>query len=124
MGGTAMKQSAGFPVLLQLFFTKRLMAQRQASPHTIASYRDTFRLLLQFVEKELGKRPSQITFDDLCPTLIGAFLDDLEHHRRNGVRSRNLRMTSIRSFFRYAALEVPQHAGSIQRVLAIPRKRQ
>src|SRR6202790_4609359 len=100
------------------------MAQRQASPHTIASYRDTFRLLLQFAEKELGKRPSETTFEDLSPTFIGAFLDDLEHHRRNGVRSRNVRMTSIRSFFRYAALEVPQHAGSIQRVLAIPRKRQ
>jgi site-specific recombinase XerD len=118
-----MKQSADFPLLLQLFFTKRLIAQRRASPHTIASYRDTFRLLLQFAEKELHKRPSEITFDDLSPTIIEAFLDDLERRRRNGVRSRNLRMTSIRSFFRYAALEVPQHAGSIQRVLAIPRKR-
>jgi site-specific recombinase XerC len=65
-----MKQSAGFPVLLQLFFTKRLMAQRQASPHTIASYRDTFRLLLQFAEKEPGKRPSEATFEDLSPTFI------------------------------------------------------
>ncbi len=119
-----MKQSAEFSALLQLFFTKRLMAQRRASPHTIASYRDTFRLLLQFAEKELRKRPSEITFEDLSPTFVGAFLDDLEHHRRNGVRSRNVRMTAIRSFFRYAALDVPQHAGSIQRVLAIPRKRQ
>jgi integrase/recombinase XerD len=123
MGDPGMKQSADFPLLLQLFFTKRLIAQRRASPHTIASYRDTFRLLFQFAEKELHKRPSEITFDDLSPTLIEAFLDDLERRRRNGVRSRNLRMTSIRSFFRYAALEVPQHAGSIQRVLAIPRKR-
>ena len=124
MGGLAMKQSAEFPVLLQLFFTKRLMAQRRVSPHTIASYRDTFRLLLQFAEKELEKRPSEITFEDLSPTFIGAFLDGLEHHRRNDVRSRNVRMTANRSFFRYAALDVPEHAGSIQRVLAIPRKRQ
>ena len=77
-----MKESADFPVLLQLFFTKRLIAQRRASPHTIASYRDTFRLLLQFAEKELNKRPSEITFDDLSPTFIGAFLDDLERRRR------------------------------------------
>jgi len=124
MGDPAMNQSADFPVVLQLFFTKRLIAQRRASRHTIASYRDTFRLLLQFAERELGKRPSEITFDDLSPTFIGAFLDDLEHHRHNGVRSRNVRMSSIRSFFRYAALEIPQHAGSIQRILAIPRKRQ
>jgi len=75
---------------------------------------------MQFAEKELGKRPSEITFEYLSPTFIGAFLDDLEHHRRNGVRSRNVRMTAIRSFFRDAALDVPQHAGSIQRVLAIP----
>lgn len=119
-----MKQLADFPVLLQSFFTKRLIAQRRASPHTIASYRDTFRLLLQFAQKELGKSPSQITLDDLNATFIGAFLDDLERCRRNGVRSRNLRMTVIRSFFRYATLEVPQHVGLIQRVLAIPRKRQ
>ena len=94
-----MKQSADFPMLLQSFFTQRLMAQRRASPHTIASYRDTFRLLLQFAKKELGKPPSQITLDDLNATFIGAFLDNLERDRRNGVRSRNLRMTVIRSFF-------------------------
>jgi integrase/recombinase XerD len=84
----------------------------------------TFRLLLQFAQKELGKPPSQITFEDLNATFIGAFLDDLERCRRNGVRSRNLRTTVIRSFFRYAAFEVPEHAALIQRVLAIPRKRQ
>jgi len=100
MGDPAMNQFADFPVVLQLFFTKRLIAQRRASRHTIASYRDTFRLLLQFAERELGKRPSEIIFDDLSTTFIGAFLDDLEHHRHNGVRSRNVRMSSIRSFFR------------------------
>ena len=88
-----MKQSPDFPVLLQLFFTKRLMTQRRSSPHTIASYRDTFRLLLQFAEKQLGKQPSEITFEDLSPTFIEVFLDDLERHRGNGVQSRNLRMS-------------------------------
>jgi site-specific recombinase XerD len=119
-----MNHPAGFPALLESFFTKRLIAQRRASPHTIASYRDTFHVLLQFAIKELGKAASQITLEDLNAPMIGAFLDDLERSRHNGVRSRNLRMTVIRSFFRYAALEAPQHSGLIQRVLAIPNKRQ
>lgn len=119
-----MSRPVDFPVLLQSFFTKRLMAQRRASPHTIASYRDTFRLLLQFAHKELGKPASQITLEDLNATFIGAFLDDLERSRGNGVRSRNLRMTVIRSFFRYSTLEAPQYSELIQRVLAIPSKRQ
>jgi integrase/recombinase XerD len=119
-----MNHPAGFPALLESFFTKRLMAQRRASPHTIASYRDTFHVLLQFTQRELGKAASQITLEDLNAPMIGAFLDDLEHSRHNSVRSRNLRMTVIRSFFRYAALEAPQHSGLIQRVLAIPHKRQ
>src|SRR5262249_3842495 len=109
MGGARMSQPIDFPVLLQSFFTNRLIAQRRASPHTIASYRDTFRLLLQFAHKELSKPASQITLENLNATFIGAFLDDLERNRRNGVRSRNLRMTVIRSFFRYATLEAPQY---------------
>jgi site-specific recombinase XerD len=112
-----------FPELLQAFFSSRLIAQRRASPHTIASYRDTFRLMLQFAHKRLGKPPSQITLENLNAPFIGAFLDSLEGDRRNAVRTRNLRMTVIRSFFRYAALESPQHSGLIQRVLAIPSKR-
>ena len=119
-----MTYPAGFPALLESFFTKRLIAQRRASPHTIASYRDTFRVLLQFTQRQLGKSPSQITLEDLNAPLIGAFLDDLEGGRKNSVRSRNLRITVIRSFFRYAAMEAPQHSGLIQRVLAIPNKRQ
>jgi integrase/recombinase XerD len=119
-----MNHPAGFPALLESYFTKRLIAQRRASPHTIASYRDTFHVLLQYTQRELGKAASQITLDDLNAPMIGAFLDDLEHSRHNGVRSRNLRMTVIRCFFRYAALEAPQHSGLIQRVLAIPNKRQ
>ena len=124
MGDESMRQPVDFPGILQSFFTNRLMAQRRASPHTIASYRDTFRLLLQFARKHLGRSASHIKFGDLNTTFIGAFLDDLERSRRNGVRSRNLRMAVIRSFFRYASMEAPQHAGLIQQVLAIPSKRQ
>jgi integrase/recombinase XerD len=89
---------ANFPVLLQSFFTTRLMAQRKVSLHTIASYRDTFRLLLQFSQKRLRKAPSQLSLEDLDASLIGAFLDDLENRRGNGARSRNLRLTAVRSF--------------------------
>jgi len=120
MGRRTMNQRADFPAILQSYFTKRLIAQRRVSPHTIASYRDTFRLLLTFVHKTLSKNPSEIAFEDLNASLIGAFLDDLESGRQNSVRSRNLRLTVIRSFFRFASLEVPQHALLIQRVLAIP----
>jgi site-specific recombinase XerD len=115
---------ANFPALLQSFFTTRLMTQRKASPHTISSYRDTFRLLLQFALKRLRKPLGQLDLDDLNASFIGAFLDDLEHGRGNGARSRNLRLTAVRSFFRYAALEAPAHAAVIQRVLAIPNQRQ
>jgi site-specific recombinase XerD len=100
------------------------MAQRKVSPHTIASYRDTFRLLLLFAQKRLRKAPSQLGLDDLNASFISAFLDDLEASRDNGARSRNLRLTAVRSFFHYAALEAPAHAGIIQRVLAIPNQRQ
>jgi integrase/recombinase XerD len=99
-----MKQELSFSALLERFFTQRLMAQRRASPHTIRSYRDTFRLLLQFAAKRLHKRPSALTLSDLEPGLIGSFLDQLEKARGNSARSRNLRLTAIRSFFRYAAL--------------------
>ena len=118
-----MRDVADFPALLQSFFTTRLMTQRRVSPHTIASYRDTFRLLLQFVEKRLHKPPSGLALTDLDPSLIGAFLDELEKDRGNGARSRNLRLTAIRSFYRYAAYEEPTQSGLIQRILAMPAKR-
>lgn len=117
-------QASSFPSLLERFFTQRLMAQRQVSPHTIASYRDTFRLLLSFTEKHLHKPPSSLSLSDLQPALIGAFLDELEQARGNSARSRNLRLTAIRSFLRYAAYEEPAQSGLIQRVLAMPSKRQ
>ncbi len=112
-----------FPALLEGFFTKRLMQQRQASAHTIASYRDTFRLLLQFAQKHLHRAPSTFALEDIDATLVGAFLDDLEMVRKITPRTRNLRLTAIHSFFRYVAFEDPARAAQIQRVLAIPPKR-
>ncbi len=108
---------------LQAFFSGRLIGQRQASPHTIAAYRDTIRLLLAFAAQHTGKAPSDLDVDDLQASLIGAFLDHLEHERGNTIRTRNARLAAIRSLFRYAALQHPEHAATIQRVLAIPTKR-
>jgi site-specific recombinase XerD len=108
---------------LQAFFTDRLIGERQASPHTIAAYRDTLRLLLTFAAQRTGRQPSVLDIDDLDAPLIGAFLDHLEHERANSVRTRNARLAAIRSLFRYAALRHPEHAATIQRVLAIPPKR-
>jgi integrase/recombinase XerD len=117
-------RKATLPFLLQSFFTVRLMTQRKVSAHTVASYRDTFRLLLHFTHKHLRKAPSELALSDLNASLIDAFLNDLQKNRHNNARSRNLRLTAIRSFFRYAALEAPAESGIIQRVLAIPNQRQ
>ncbi len=116
--------STPLSTLLQAFFTDRLMKQRQVSPHTIASYRDTFRLLLKFAHKQLKKPPSKLSFNDLDAPFICAFLDHIQNERHNGTRTRNLRLTAIRSFFHYAAFLEPSHSAHIQRVLAIPVKRQ
>ena len=118
-----MSPTVNFPTLLQSFFTRRLMQQRQASPHTIGSYRDTFRLLLHFAQARVGKPPSQLVFEQIDAPLIAAFLEDMENGRGIAARSRNLRLTAIRSFFRYAAFEAPAHSEQIQRVLAIPSQR-
>jgi len=109
--------------VLQSYFTDRLLDQRQASGHTVAAYRDTFRLLLGFVQQRSGTPPCKLDLADLDETTIVAFLDHLEHDRHNSVRTRNARLAAIHSFFTYAALGHPEHAGSIQRVLAIPDKR-
>ena len=109
--------------LLERFFTQRLMQQRQASPHTISSYRDAFRQFLTFAQQRLNQSPSMLSFEQIDAPLVVAFLDGLEKHRGLSVRSRNLRLTAIHSFFRYAAFELPTHAAQIQRVLAIPSKR-
>jgi integrase/recombinase XerD len=118
-----MKTSADLAPLLEAFFTRRLIGQLRLSPHTIASYRDTFRLMLSYAQKRLQRCPSDLAVSDLDTKFISEFLDDLEKNRTNSPRSRNLRLAAIRSFFRYAALEAPQHSALIQRVLAIPRKR-
>lgn len=108
---------------LESWFTDRLGRQRQVSPRTITSYRDTMRLLLCFMAESTGKPPSSLCWDDLDDNAICAFLDHLESERHNSARTRNLRLTAIRSLFRYAALRHPEHAAVIQRVLAIPTKR-
>lgn len=112
-----------FAALLEGYFARRLVQQRQASAHTIASYRDTFRLLLRFTQKRLRKTPSALSLDEIDAPLITAFLDELESDRGVTVRTRNLRLTAVHSFFRYVAIEVPSAALQIQRVLAIPAKR-
>lgn len=108
---------------LEAFFTERLQRQCGASVHTVAAYRDTFRLLLRYAQDRLGKPPSALLLADIDATLVGAFLHHLETRRGNGVRTRNARLAAIHSFFRFVALEEPAHSGLCQRVLAIPSKR-
>lgn len=108
---------------LQAFFTDRLMGQKGASENTISGYRDTFRLLLRFVAERTHKAPSELDMADLDAPLVAAFLEHLELVRHNSTRTRNNRLAAVRSFFSYAALRHPEHAASIQRVLAIPPKR-
>lgn len=108
---------------LEAFFTGRLIGEKGVSPHTIAAYRDTFRLLLCFAHERTGKQPSTLELEDLDATLIAAFLDHLEQQRGNSVRTRNARLAAIHSMFRYASLRHPEHAALISRVLAVPTKR-
>jgi integrase/recombinase XerD len=112
-----------FPSLLESFFLDRLLRQRQVSSHTVVSYRDTFRLLLQFAQQRLRKAPSALAVPDLNSTFIGAFLDHLEQDRNNSARSRNVRLAAIHSFFRYVAVHAPEYSAVAQRVLAMPSKR-
>jgi integrase/recombinase XerD len=108
---------------LQAFFEERLIAQRNASPRTVAAYRDTMRLLLRFAQQQTGKQPCQLDFADLDAQLIGSFLDHLEEQRGNSPRTRNARLAAIHSLYRYSALRHPEHAQTIGRVLEIPTKR-
>lgn len=118
-----MNPNVSIAPLVQSFFTTRLMQQKQASPHTINSYRDTFRLLLKFLSRNLRRPPTHVCLEHLNAKTITAFLHDLEKERNISARSRNLRLSAIRSFFRYVAFEVPSQAAHIQQVLAIPGKR-
>lgn len=118
-----MNTTTDFSRLLSGFFTQRLMQQRQVSAHTIASYRDTFRLLVEYGHAQLHKTPSQLAINDLDTPFIGAFLEHLETQRHNSARTRNVRLAAIHSFFSYVALHEPRHAALAQRVLAMPSKR-
>ena len=108
---------------LEAFFTERLMAQRHASPHTVASYRYCLKLLVSYVQETTGVAPSKLGFPDLDAKVIGGFLDHLERARGLSVQSRNVRLAAIRSLFTFAALRHPEHAALIGRVLSIPAKR-
>ena len=112
-----------FPVLLQDFFCQHLISQRDVSPMTVAAYRDTFRILLDYVEGRRHKHPADLVLSDLDAPCILAFLDHLEKERKNAVRSRNARLAAIRAFLKYAAVRDLASLPSIQRVLAIPFKR-
>lgn len=109
--------------LLESFFTDGLIAQRAASPHTVAAYRDTFRLLLGFAHDKVATPPARLDLGQLDAPLIGAFLTHLEVERHNRPSTRNARLAAVHSFYAYAALRCPEHAGLIQRVLALPHKR-
>jgi site-specific recombinase XerD len=111
------------PALVQKFFTDRLTAQFEASPNTIAGYRDTFRLLLRYASQRRNKPPTKLKVEELDATLIGEFLTHVEKVRRNSARSRNTRLAAIRSFYRYVAMNAPEHALHCQRILAMPNKR-
>jgi len=115
--------NADLATLLEGFFSRRLIDQRNASPHTVASYRDTFRLLLKFAAEKLRRSPASMSLTDVGAPLLSEFLDQMEKRRGCDTRSRNQRLAAIRSFFQYAAIEAPQHASVVQRVLAIPGKR-
>ena len=108
---------------LEAFFGQRLARQRQASGHTVAAYRDCFRLLLEFLHQQTGTAPAHLGIEDLNAAAIGAFLEYLENDRGNSVRTRNSRLAALHSFFRFASFRHPEHAQMIQRVLAIPSKR-
>jgi site-specific recombinase XerD len=112
-----------FATLVEAFFLDRLIGQRNASPQTVASYRDCFRLLFEFAGAHRGKPPHRMVLGDLDAPLVLAFLEHLEKSRKNSIRSRNARLAAIRSFLHFAALREPQELATIQRTLAIPMKR-
>ena len=115
--------TATLPALIQQFFTDRLCTQMEASPNTIAGYRDTFRLLLRFVSEQTGRVPTKLKIEDIDSDLVSDFLAHVETLRRNSARSRNARLAAIRSFFRFVAMCEPAYMLHCQRILAMPGKR-
>lgn len=115
--------TSSLPTLLQGFFTERLRTQLGASSYTVATYRDTFRLLLRFAGERLKQAPSKVRVEQLDPSFVGAFLQHLEADRGNSTRTRNVRLAALHAFFRYVAVNEPAHALQCQRLLAMPTKR-
>jgi len=115
--------ASGFQSLLQGFFTDRLQGEFGASPHTIAGYRDTLRLLFRFAAKRLKRAPSKLRIEDIDAAFLGKFLAHLEQDRHNSIRTRNLRLSALHAFFRYVIISEPALALHCQRILAIPAKR-
>lgn len=115
--------TTSLPALVQQFFTDRLCAQMQASPNTIAAYRDTFRLLFRYASEQTGKAPTKLPVEQLDVTFVGDFLAYVEDKRRNSARSRNARLAAIRSFFRFVAMKEPAYLLHCQKILAMPGKR-
>ena len=113
--------ASSFPALLQRFFTDRLITQQGASPHTVAGYRDTFRLLLQFAKNRLGRVPSALRLEELNAEFLEKFLEHLEHERGNRPRTRNHRLSALHAFFRYVSLAEPAFSLQCQRILAFLR---
>ena len=112
------------PTYVQRFFVERLLAQNNASPHTVASYRDSFRLLLAYASRQLGRQPTDLLVTDISANLVVRFLSDLEHHRNNTVSTRNVRRSAIRKFFQFVAEQEPALLSHCRQVLAIPAKKQ
>src|SRR5450432_2681185 len=109
--------------LVQAFFVDFLLNQKHASPRTLATYRDAFRLLLRFVHETHGVEPAALSVENLDAPIILAFLDHIEKQRANCIRSRNARLAAIRSFFRFVQMREPAALAVASRVLAIPVKR-
>ncbi len=120
---TAAACSPSFSALVQQFFTEYLVTQRAMSPHTVASYRDALMLFLDFAHARLGKAPTNLSLVDIKPNLILAFLDHLEQSRNNTARSRNLRLTALRAFLKFAARRDVSSLHAIERALGVPMKR-
>ena len=115
--------TSSLPSLVQRFVTERLITQQGVSPHTVAGYRDTFRLLFRFTTTQLHRAPSALRVEDLDVSLLERFLEYLERDRRNHPRTRNHRLAALHGFFRYVALAEPAVSLQCQRILAIPSKR-
>ena len=119
---TALKPPS-FASLVQQFFTEYLVAQRAVSPRTVACYRDALVLFLDFATHKLDKAPTSLTLADIQPDLILAFLDHLEHGRNNAIRSRNLRLTALRAFLKFAGRRDVTSLHFVEQALAVPMKR-